>query len=210
MDYFHSYDSTTDLASRLARKTGFPEEQAQKFLEALSELNAEQAPGGSSLIGSPIAGEPFSLVPRVHTISIPLVEQQDGTMIVDDSSLSAWSFLPKTRPVPGLPPNPGQPATPPNKPQKPPKGPGTYPGAYPGPSVLFDPRDQESPSRETTLQGGAYPGPSILIALHDPQGTALDPGKVNLMGLSEALTKATLRGNDEGLSLGNYEKLNER
>lgn len=183
MDYSQLPDAT-DLAARLASKAGLSEDQARRFLQAISELKAEDEQSAVWPDPSPTA-TPFSLMfPQTPSISIPLVAQQDGTMVVDNSRITGWSLLPKPRPVPG------QPANPPNKPQKPPRS----PGAYPGPSVLFDPLGQGE------SLGGGYSGPSILVALHDPLGTKLDPSKVNLEGLSGALAKA-----DPGSMSGSYD-----
>src|SRR6266478_2168266 len=82
------------LAARLAEKAGLPHDQAQKFLDALSEVMSEKERERS---------------PYVHEITIPLVEQEDGTMIVDMSGYSAWWPFPrpkKTPPPPAAPPTP--------------------------------------------------------------------------------------------------------
>jgi hypothetical protein len=98
-------DFRDKLASRLAHKTGLQKEHARKFLDALSEVNSEEQQE-HNLPG--------------HMISIPLVEQEDGTMIVDTSGHSAWWPFSKPR-----------------SPRPPGSDPGPYPGpgAYPGPSV---------------------------------------------------------------------------
>jgi hypothetical protein len=96
-------DFRDKLAARLAHKTGLQKEHALKFLDALSDVNSEE--------------EQEHNLPG-HVISIPLVEQEDGTTIVDTSGHSAWwpwwPFKPRW-----------------------PRPPGTDPGsgAYPGPSV---------------------------------------------------------------------------
>ena len=94
-------DFRDTLAARLAQKTGLQKEHARKFLDALSDVSSEE--------------EQEHNLPG-HVIGIPLVEQEDGTIVVDTSGHSAlwpwWPFKPRS-----------------------PRSPRTKPGAYPGPSV---------------------------------------------------------------------------
>jgi hypothetical protein len=88
-------DFIDKLAARLAHKTGLQKEHARKFLDALSDVNSEE--------------EQEHNLPR-HMISIPLVEREDGTMIVDTSGHSAWwpwwPFKPRRPRPPGADPGP--------------------------------------------------------------------------------------------------------
>ena len=99
------------LAARLAQKTGLSQDDAQKFLDALPEVAAQEEPDPNP----------------AHAITIPLVQQEDGTLMVDMSGHSAWWPFKKTKkdtttpsPIKKRGPFPGQ---------------GPFPGAYPGPSV---------------------------------------------------------------------------
>lgn len=127
MFYTPPGDIRNRLAARLAEKTGLSEDQAHKFLEALSNVTSEEDLHESHRVGNL----------RAHTISIPLVEREDGTITVDTSGYSA--LTPFTRPNPT--PKQEPPLIPPNVPVKPSRPPGRPPGAYPGPSVFVKVND---------------------------------------------------------------------
>lgn len=110
MLYDPSPDSKEKLAKRLAKKAGLPSDDARKFLDALHEVMSEEEHEHNA------AG---------HALSIPLVQQADGTILVDTSGYSTlWPFRRPKKPQPSVPP-----ATP-VKPRIP-------PGGYPGPSVAI-------------------------------------------------------------------------
>lgn len=120
MNYVPPPDPKDDLANRLAAESGLSEEQAGRFLDALLTLVAEEI-RKSGFFDLPGAGTVLDFIPT-HAITVPLIEQGDGTMIVNPSAYSAW--IPFRR-------------KPPKIPKKPRKGP------YPGPSVaiFIDPKD---------------------------------------------------------------------
>lgn len=187
-------DSRNKLAARLALKTGLSEDQARTFLEALTELTKEseldhylaanfptrQVPGPVGEYGmspSPVPG---------HVISIPLIEQEDGTMVVDKSGYSVlvpWLKRKKTQP-----PSPASPALPGDPPAEPPK-----PVRPPGPKP------------------GAYPGPSVFIKVNEWLGPDLELGASALGRLRKVAskTKVASLSNDLG-SFGDLSKLNEK
>jgi len=112
------FNFTDDLAEHLAQKTGFSTEQARTFLDALQELLTAKE-------------EASQILPSAHEFCFPLVENEEGTMVVDTTDLYAGFQFPKIRKPPAQqPPVPGQPAKPPDKPRRP-------PGGYPGPSVYI-------------------------------------------------------------------------
>lgn len=200
-----------DLAMRLAHKTGLSQEQARKFLDAFAELIVEEEKDTSldailKACGYQIGSEDQYTIPSspfpAKVISFPLVEQANGTMIVDTSIDSEWLSLPGQQP-PSMPPEPGQPEIPPKKPLRDPRK--RPPGGYPGPSVLIrtdPPKDPPQDHPEKTglgggfpgplikSLGGAYPGPSISISIHDPKRTGLPFDKIDLGNLGDALAKA--------------------
>ena len=139
MFYSLSGELREGLAAQLAEKTGLSEDQARKFLEALSEVTGEEEPGEASL-NSKL---------RTHTVSIPLLEREDGTLAVDTSGYSALTPLTKPKPAPKQKP----PAIPPSTPAKPSRPPARPPGAYPGPSVFIKVNDWLGENMQ--LGGGA-------------------------------------------------------
>jgi hypothetical protein len=134
MFYTPPGDLRNRLAARLAEKTGQSEEQAHKFLEALSDLTPEEESDESHPLGSV----------RGHTISIPLVEREDGTITVDVSGYSALTPFTRPKPTPEQKPS----VIPPVTPVKPSRPPGRPPGAYPGPSVFIRVNDWLGEDRE--------------------------------------------------------------
>lgn len=125
MFYSPSGELRNKLVARLAEKTGLSEDQANKFLEALSEVTSEEEPDEAWLQSNL----------RTHMVSIPLLEREDGTLEVDTSGYSALTPLakpkPKRKPPAILPSTPSKPSRPPTRP----------PGAYPGPSVVIKVND---------------------------------------------------------------------
>jgi hypothetical protein len=78
MLYDPSPDAREKLAKRLAKKAGLPSDHARKFLDALHEVMSEEEHEHN------VAG---------HALSIPLVQQADGTILVDTSGYSTlWPF----------------------------------------------------------------------------------------------------------------------
>lgn len=168
------------VASRLADMTNLPLESVHKILQALAELESEQI--------EPYTAQPIVFGPMHQTraISIPLIEQADGTLIADASASSGWFPLAEEELPPAEPPRPQE-----EKPRRDPppsRPPRRRPGAYPGPSVYFDPNE---------VSAGGYPGPSVYVALHSPAGKALGLKELRVESVSEAVQRAiedTLRG----------------
>lgn len=161
------------LAARLAEKTGLSEDQAHKFLEALSDVTSEEEPDESYTPGNL----------RAHTISIPLVEREDGTIMVDTSGYSA--LTPFTRPKPA--PKPPPPAIPPSAPIK--------------------------PSHPQPRPPGGYPGPSVFIKVNDWLGENMELGGEALERLHKAVQESRASAYSEGslrFSSGDREKLEEK
>ncbi|MHB1865847.1 MAG: hypothetical protein ACYCPS_06875 [Candidatus Saccharimonadales bacterium] len=125
MSYMPPPDPKDDLAKRLAVKAGLPEEQAGMFLGALVSLVAEEIKK-SGFFDLPGAGTVLDF-PPAHAITVPLIGQADGTMIVDPSANYAW-FPFRRKP-------------PKHRDDKSPRG-GAYPGPYLGPcvSIYIDPK----------------------------------------------------------------------
>jgi hypothetical protein len=152
-----------DLAFRLAEKSGLSLEDARRFLDVFAEAAEENA----WPYGLPVQSG------QAQAIVFPLVEQKHGK--------------PPTGPTQPAPPKPRDPR------QRP-------PGAYPGPSVLVGKdewaKDAEQaaaggyPGPSILLAPGAYPGPSITVSIHDPHGTGLHLGNMDLGNLGEAVHKA--------------------
>jgi len=110
-------DIRDSLATRLAHKARLSEEQARSFLNALKDVTAERDQ---------------EYIVFGHMISIPLVEQEDGKIVVDTSGYSAWWPFTKPKDPPQQPP-----PSPPGGPAKPRRPSPPAPGAYPGPSVVI-------------------------------------------------------------------------
>jgi hypothetical protein len=139
------------LAARLAQKAGLSRDDAQKALDALSEVLAEEEAGRNPS----------------HAITIPLVQRENGSMMVDMSGYSAW--WPFSKKPPATPPAPVPPVPNPIKVTKGP-GPGPNPGPYPG----------------------AYPGPSVSIRTDDWLGEDLKLDETALERLRGMLVKADI------------------
>jgi hypothetical protein len=160
--------------------TNLPPESVHRTLQALAELESEQI--------EPYRAQPFVFgsMHQTRAISIPLIEQADGTLIADASASSGWFALAEEEPPPAEPPRPKE-----EKPRREPppsRPPRQRPGAYPGPSVFYEPKD---------ISLGAYPGPSVFLALHSPAGKALGLKELRVESVSEAVQRAienTLRG----------------
>lgn len=105
MFYIPPPQSRDRLIQLLASKTGLSAVQAGKFLDALTEMTMS----GEIQELSGVAPS------TTHLVSIPLVEQEDGTLTVDTSGRSFWFPFPWWR-------RRRRPPTP-------------RPGGYPGPSV---------------------------------------------------------------------------
>jgi len=133
------------VASRVAKMTNLPAAPVHRMLEALAQLESEQA--GECTTQPSI----FGSMRRSRAISIPLIEQADGTLIADTGT---WLPIDEVEtPVPPSPPPKEKPRRdPPPPPPTPPA-----PGGYPGPGVEIDPDDLP------TATGGGYPGPSVLV-----------------------------------------------
>jgi hypothetical protein len=150
MFYTPPGDLRNRLAARLAEKTGLSEEQAHKFLVALSDLAPEKESDEGRLLSNL----------RAHTLSIPLVEREDGSITVDASGYSA--LTPFTRPNP----------TPKQEPS------------------VIPPDAPVRPSRPPNRPPGAYPGPSVFIKVNDWLGEDMELGKGALERLREAVRKS--------------------
>ena len=167
------------VASSLSEMTNLPAESIHKVLQALAELESKET--GLSAVWSG-AG----LLQRSRAISIPLIPQADGTLIADANASSGWFPLAEEETPPAEPPRPKE-----EKPRRdppPPPPPRRRPGAYPGPSVYFDPNE---------VAAGGYPGPSVYIALHSPAGKALGLKELKTESVGQAVQRAiedTLRG----------------
>lgn len=160
-------DPKNELAARLAQKSGLSEELAHKFLDALSDVTNEDAQN-QGFVGSLPA----------HTITIPLIELEDGTIAVNTSGYSAWTPFAEPKPTPKEPPQGDPPATP-GKPYHP---------LIPAP--------------------GGYPGPSVFIKVNDWLGSDMDLGEGALGRLRDALGKSQTSFSDGSISASDgYGKL---
>jgi hypothetical protein len=128
---FFVYEIDHKLIARVAVKAGLSEEDAKKILKALEAVAAEDEKQRPVPTRSDLAfhlSKQYDALPGEspsHVLSLPVIEREDGSIIVDRDNYSVLTWLkkpittPKIRkPQPIDPPEPGYPV-----------------GSYPGPSV---------------------------------------------------------------------------
>jgi hypothetical protein len=119
--------------------------------------------------------EPRRVASSGYAIHFPLKATEAGRFVVDSSSSPIWVSMGEPQSPPAVPTTPATPAVVPGKPKRKRKG-GGYPGV----------------SENLGGSGGAYSGPSVRILIDHPQSGSLNPGKVDLGGLSALLSDAKL------------------
>lgn len=83
-----SSNSGNELAKRLAEKAGLTQEQANKFVEALLSMIAEEQES-SSVLGLLLSAIAHDFTP-MHTIEIPMEKYADGKVRVKPGGILGW------------------------------------------------------------------------------------------------------------------------